>query len=375
MKVLLGLSGGVDSAISAYLLKKAGYEVTGAFMRNWDAMTNNDYLGNPTINDDQCPQEKDYSDAKAVAERLGIPLLRCDFVKEYWDEVFAYFLSEYKKGRTPNPDVLCNKYIKFDSFFSYAKAQGFDQIAMGHYAKRGTFEGHDYLFKPKDLAKDQTYFLCQINEKQIQSCLFPMSDITKFETRAIAKELGLVEVASKHGSTGVCFIGERRFREFLQNYFPATKGQIVDIDNGKVLGEHMGVLYYTLGQRKGLGIGGVKGESDEAWFVCKKDVRQNILYVAHGLADEHLNSDSCLLTDVNWIGPKSESPLQIGVKFRYRQPDQPCTLVFEGEKVHLLYAKAYQAVTPGQFAVFYLNGRMLGGGIIDQTFYRGVQVG
>jgi len=375
MKVLLGLSGGVDSAISAYLLKKAGYEVAGAFMRNWDAMTNNDYLGNPTINDDQCPQEKDYADAKAVAARLGIPLLRCDFVKEYWDEVFSYFLAEYKKGRTPNPDVFCNKYIKFNSFLSYAKAQGFDAIAMGHYAKRGTFEGHEYLFKPKDLAKDQTYFLCQINEEQIKSCLFPMSDITKVEARAIAKELGLVEVASKHGSTGVCFIGERRFREFLHNYFPATKGQIIDIDNGRILGEHMGVLYYTLGQRKGLGIGGVSGESDEAWFVCKKDVAKNILYVAHGPEDEHLNSDSCLVSDVNWIGPTPEKPLRIGVKFRYRQPDQPCSLLFEGAKVRLTYAKPYQAVTPGQFAVFYLEGRLLGGGIIDQTFYHGVRVG
>jgi tRNA-specific 2-thiouridylase len=202
-----------------------------------------------------------------------------------------------------------------------------------------------------------------------------MSDITKVEARAIAKELGLVEVASKHGSTGVCFIGERRFREFLHNYFPATKGQIVDIDNGKVLGEHMGVLYYTLGQRKGLGIGGVAGESDEAWFVCKKDVAKNILYVAHGLEDEHLNSDSCLITDVNWIGPKPQNPLQIGVKFRYRQPDQPCSLLFEGSNVRLLYAKPYQAVTPGQFAVFYLEGRLLGGGIIDQTFFKGIRVG
>ncbi len=374
MKVLLGLSGGVDSAISAYLLKKAGYEVTGAFMRNWDAMTNNDYLGNPTINDNQCPQEKDYDDAKAVAAKLGIPLLRVDFVKEYWDEVFSYFLSEYKKGRTPNPDVFCNKYIKFDSFLSYAKAQGFDKIAMGHYAKRGVYEGHDYLFKPKDLLKDQTYFLCQINEAQIASCLFPMSDITKVETRAIAKELGLNEVATKHGSTGVCFIGERNFRQFLHNYFPATKGQIVDVDNGKVLGEHMGVLYYTLGQRRGLGIGGVSGETDEAWFICKKDVQKNILYVAHGNEDEHLNSDSCLIADTNWIGPKPEKPLHVGVKFRYRQPDQGCTLAFEGENVRLTYDAPYKAVTPGQFAVFYREGRMLGGGIIDQTFLKGVRV-
>lgn len=375
MKVLLGLSGGVDSAIAAYLLKKAGHDVTGGFMRNWDAMTNNDYLGNPTINDDQCPQEKDYDDAKMVAKRLEIPLLRCDFVKEYWDEVFSYFLSEYRKGRTPNPDVFCNKYIKFDSFLSFAKAQGFDAIAMGHYAKRGSFEGHEYLFKPKDLAKDQTYFLCQINEEQIKNCLFPMSDLTKVEARAIAKKLGLVEVANKHGSTGVCFIGERRFREFLHNYFPATKGAIVDIANGKVLGQHMGVLYYTLGQRKGLGIGGVQGESDEAWFVCKKDVSKNLLYVAHGSSDEHLNSDSCLVNDINWIGPKPENPLSVGVKFRYRQPDQPCTLQFEGDNIRLIYAQPYPAVTPGQFAVFYQEGRMLGGGIIDQTFYRGIRVG
>jgi tRNA-specific 2-thiouridylase len=374
MKVLLGLSGGVDSAISAYLLKKSGYEVTGGFMRNWDAMTNNDYLGNPTINDNQCPQEKDYDDAKAVAAKLGIPLIRCDFVKEYWDEVFSYFLSEYKKGRTPNPDVFCNKYIKFDSFLTYAKSHGFDAIAMGHYAKRGTYEGHEYLFKPKDLNKDQTYFLCQINEAQIASCLFPMAEMTKPEARKIAKELGLTEVADKHGSTGICFIGERNFRQFLHNYFPATKGQIIDVDNGKVLGEHMGVLYYTLGQRKGLGIGGVSGESDEAWFICKKDVAHNILYVAHGNEDEHLNSDSCEVTDVNWIGSKVEKSLQIGVKFRYRQPDQPCTLTFEGDKVVLHYAAPYKAVTPGQFAVFYLDGRMLGGGIIDKTFYQGRRV-
>lgn len=371
MKVLLGLSGGVDSAISAYLLKKQGYEVTGGFMRNWDAMTNGDFLGNPTVNDSQCPQEKDYDDAKAVAAKLGIPILRCDFVKEYWDEVFTYFLAEYKKGRTPNPDVFCNKYIKFDSFLAYAKSHGFDAIAMGHYAKRKSFEGHEYLYKPLDRNKDQTYFLCQINEEQIASCLFPMSDITKPEARRIAKEIGLDVVASKHGSTGVCFIGERNFRQFLHNYFPATKGDIIDIETGKVLGQHMGVLYYTLGQRRGLGIGGVSGEEEGAFFICKKDVSKNILYVAKGDEDKHLLSDSCFVTDINWIGPKPLGSFHISAKFRYRQPDQGCVISFGQDGVMLRYDAPCKAVTPGQFAVFYDGDRMLGGGIIDQTFWQG----
>ena len=371
-KVLLGLSGGVDSAIAAYKLKEQGYEVTGCFMRNWDAMANNDYLGNPTINDDVCPQEADYHDAVKVAQKLGIPLLRIDFIKEYWDNVFEYFLNEYKRGRTPNPDVLCNKYIKFDSFWKFAVEKGFDYIAMGHYAKKVEKDGHSFLAKPLDLKKDQTYFLCQVNEEQISHSLFPMCDITKVESRLLAEKLGLTEVASKHGSTGVCFIGERNFREFLHNYFPATKGNIIDIESGKTLGTHMGVLYYTLGQHKGLGIGGVKGLGEEAWFVCKKDVKNNILYVANGEEDEHLNSDSSLITDINWIGEKPTEPIEVGVKFRYRQADQSCTLLFEGDNVRLLHKEPYKAVTPGQFAAFYsTDGRMLGGGIIDQTFYKG----
>lgn len=372
MKVLLGLSGGVDSAIAAYLLLKAGHEVTGGFMRNWDAMANGDYLGNPTINDSQCPQEKDYQDAKAVAEKLGIPLIRCDYIKEYWDSVFTYFLEEYRKGRTPNPDVLCNKNIKFDPFLEYAKSHGFDAIAMGHYAKRVNKDGHWHLAKPLDRNKDQTYFLCALSEEQIASCLFPMESITKVEARKIAAELGLDEVASKHGSTGVCFIGERNFKKFLQNYLPAQDGEIRDIATDKVVGKHIGVLYYTLGQRHGLGIGGIKGETAEPWFVCKKDAKRNILYVAKGSEDEHLNSDKALISNINWVGEKPNGPIHVGVKFRYRQADCPCSLSFEGEDVMLDYDEPYKAVTPGQWAAFYdEDGTLLGGGIIEKTFYKG----
>lgn len=221
-KVLVGLSGGVDSAVACYLLLQQGYEVVGGFMRNWDALANNDYLGNPTINNDQCPQEVDYEDALKVANKLGIPLLRADFVKEYWDDVFSYFLKEYEVGRTPNPDIFCNKYIKFDAFLKFAKEQGFDYIATGHYAKRVEKDGKVYLYKSKDQNKDQTYFLSQLNQEQIASCLFPLGDIEKSEVRRIAKELDLA-VANKKDSTGICFIGERNFRQFLKNYIPAKK--------------------------------------------------------------------------------------------------------------------------------------------------------
>ena len=271
MKVMVGLSGGVDSAVAAYLLKKQGYDVVACFMRNWDAMANGDYLGNPTVNDDQCPQEKDYQDAQKVAEKLGIQLLRVDFIKEYWDHVFSFFLNEYESGRTPNPDILCNKYIKFDAFLEFAKKNNCDMIAMGHYAKRVEKDGHFYLTKCYDQNKDQTYFLSQINEEQIKSCLFPLGDIDKVEVRRIAHELGLESVMDKKDSTGVCFIGERNFREFLKNYIPAQKGQIIDIDTGKVIGEHRGVYYYTIGQHKGLGIGGISGETATGWFIVKKD--------------------------------------------------------------------------------------------------------
>ncbi len=371
MKVMVGLSGGVDSAVAAYLLKEQGYEVVGGFMRNWDALANNDYLGNPTLGESQCPQEKDYYDAMAVAEKLGIPLLRADFVKEYWDHVFTYFLDEYKKGRTPNPDVFCNKYIKFDSFWQFAKSQGCDMIAMGHYAKKGEVDGVEYLYKALDKNKDQSYFLSQINEEQIRSCLFPLAEVDKPTVRRLAHELGLESVMDKKDSTGVCFIGERNFRQFLRNYFPATKGKVVEAATGKVIGEHQGVLYYTLGQRHGLGIGGISGEKEGAFFIFKKDVKNNILYVARSDESWRLESDECLVKEINWIGPKPVGPIEVGVKFRYRQPDQYCTLTFEGEDVRLHYHAPVNAVTPGQIAVFYDGERMLGGGKIEATYRKG----
>ena len=368
MKVMVGLSGGVDSAVAAYLLKKAGYEVVAAFMRNWDAMANGDYLGNPTINDDQCPQEKDYWDAKKVAEKLGIPLLRVDFIKEYWDHVFSFFISEYENGRTPNPDILCNKYIKFDAFLKFAKDNGCDMIAMGHYAKRVEKDGRYYLAKCKDANKDQTYFLSQINEAQIKSCLFPLGDIDKSEVRRIAHELDLESVMDKKDSTGVCFIGERNFREFLKNYIPAQKGNIKDIDTGKKVGEHRGVYYYTIGQHKGLGIGGISGETATGWFIVKKDAKKNILYVTRGDTQKYLMSNKCVVRKLNFINEKEFFPQKVGVKFRYRQPDHPAIITKQDDYIVCEY-DYYKAVTPGQEAVFYnKEGLMIGSGTIDEVY-------
>ena len=374
-KVMIGLSGGVDSAVAAYLLKKQGYEVVGGFMRNWDAIANGDFLGNPTLNDSCCPQEKDYEDAKEVAKILGIELLRIDFIKEYWDYVFSYFLEEYNKGRTPNPDIFCNKYIKFDAFLKFAKSQGCDYIATGHYAKRVDKEdGVVELHKAYDLNKDQTYFLSQINNDQIASCLFPLGDIDKPKVREIAKELNL-NVADKKDSTGVCFIGERNFKEFLKNYIPANKGKIIDINSNEVVGEHDGVMYYTIGQRKGLGIGGISGREPRSWFVCYKDVKNNILYVADEKEDEHLFSDRAIIKNINWLAERTNDPLHVGCKFRYRQQDNGVTLKFiDDDTIELIFDEPYKAVTTGQAAVFYMGTRMLGGGIIEEIYYKGKRI-
>ena len=371
MKVLVGLSGGVDSAVAAYLLKKQGYDVTACFMRNWDALANGDYLGNPTINNSQCPQEVDYEDAVKVAKKLGIELLRIDFVKEYWDDVFSYLIREYENGRTPNPDIFCNKYIKFDAFLKFAKEKGFEMIAMGHYAKRRDENGVAYLCKSYDQNKDQTYFLSQISQEQLSYALFPLGDIDKTEVRKIAHELDL-EIADKKDSTGVCFIGERHFKEFLKNYIPAKKGNIVDIENDRVLGTHDGVMYYTIGQRKGLGIGGISGETAKGWFIAKKDIKNNILYVASGDENEYLFSDRCTVKELNFISYKPKEGAHINAKFRYRQEDKPVTIHFvNDDEIELIYDEPYKSVTPGQAAVLYDGDICLGGGLIDATFYKG----
>ena len=371
-KVLLGLSGGVDSAVAAYILKEQGYDVTCAFMRNWDAFANNDIMGNPTIQNDVCPQEQDYLDAKAVADKLELPLLRVDFVKEYWDDVFTYFLEEYRKGRTPNPDILCNKYIKFNAFMKYGKSLGFDYVATGHYAQVDHTQEYSRMLRGADNNKDQTYFLCQVPQDALSHSIFPIGNLQKSEVREIASKLELDSVSTKKDSTGICFIGERNFKQFLQNYLPSKDGDIVDIVSLEKVGRHIGVLYYTIGQRKGLGIGGNKGP----WFVVGKDVQKNILYVTNGSENDWLYSTSCIVSGVNWLRPtKPEQDYDCTAKFRYRQMDHGVTLRFIDETTVLLtYPQGVKSVTCGQEAVFYDHEECLGGGVIEEVFCNGISM-
>lgn len=365
--VVLGLSGGVDSSVAAAILKEQGYHVIGLFMRNWDSTTNNDVLGNPTVKDDVCTQEVDYNDAELVAKKLGIEIHRVDFIKEYWDNVFTYFLSEYEKGRTPNPDILCNKYIKFDAFIKHAQKFNPDFIAMGHYA-RVTHNGDTHqMLRGIDDNKDQTYFLSQLTEKQLSTILFPVGELTKQQVRDIAHKYDLA-TKDKKDSTGICFIGERDFNKFLDNYLPSKHGNMVTLE-GKTIATHAGLMYYTIGQRKGLGIGGSKEYGNEPWFVIGKDLEKNELIVGQGFHHDTLYSDSCLVDDVNLINlDKFEGEMKVTAKFRYRQSDNDVTIKFIGDELFVTYPQGIRAVTPGQAAVFYQGDVCLGGGFIKEVY-------
>lgn len=359
--VVVGMSGGVDSSVSAYLLKEQGYNVIGLFMRNWDAALNNDIEGNPTFGENICPQEQDYNDAKKVSQELGIPLYRVDFIKEYWDYVFKYFLDELKKGRTPNPDLMCNKYIKFDLFIKEAKKLGADYIATGHYARME--DGH--LLRGIDSNKDQTYFLAQVKKEALENVLFPVGGLTKPEVRQIANEIHL-ETANKKDSTGICFIGERNYQKFIHNYLKPNLGDILNVETKEKIGTHTGLMNYTIGQRRNVGISG----NLERHYVCGKDVEKNILYVAFGDDNTYLMSDACLIEDVNFLS--EARPQNCSAKFRYRGEDNEVTLEYlSNGNILVKYPHLAKAVTPGQACVLYSGEECLGSGIIKEVFKNG----
>ncbi len=352
--VVIGMSGGVDSSVSALLLKQQGYNVIGLFMHNWEEQQ-----------DGCCTAEADWEDVKRVCDKLSIPYYSVNFAKEYRERVFSYFLDEYAKGRTPNPDVLCNREIKFGPFLDYAKAIGADYVATGHYCGISHQGDVHLLMKAKDQNKDQTYFLNQLSQKQLQNVLFPLADLTKPEVRKIAEENGLVN-AKKKDSTGICFIGERNFRNFLRGYLPGKPGDMVDVFGNKV-GEHMGLMYYTLGQRKGLGLGGTNDGETGRWFVAEKDMANNRLVVSHG--DESVLYSSYLVAStLNWIPSLPANEFDCFAKFRYRQSEQKVHVSISGTNATVTFAEKQRAVTPGQFVVFYDETKCLGGGVIEEVF-------
>jgi tRNA-specific 2-thiouridylase len=352
-KVVVGMSGGVDSSVAAWLLKEEGYEVIGLFMKNWEDDDQDEY----------CSARQDWIDVVSVADILGIDVEAVNFAQEYRERVFADFLREYAAGRTPNPDVLCNAEIKFKAFLDHAMQLGADLIATGHYARVERKDGKVQLLKAKDATKDQSYFLHRLTQAQLSKVLFPLGEITKKEVREIAAKLGLPN-ARKKDSTGICFIGERPFREFLNRYLPRTPGPILSVD-GKKLGEHMGLAFFTLGQRKGIGIGGSQDGTGDAWYVARKDIENNTLYVAQGHDHPWLLSETLAAMDASWISG-CEPPLgQYSAKTRYRQEDAVCAITAEDQQSFELQFKTAQwAVTPGQSAVLYQGDVCLGGGII-----------
>lgn len=354
-RVVVGLSGGVDSAVTAWLLKQQGHEVVGIFMKNWEGDDDDEY----------CASNIDFVDAAAVADVVGIELEHVNFAVDYKNRVFAEFLREYQAGRTPNPDVLCNAEIKFKAFLDHALRLGAEKIATGHYARvrlNAATQQHE-LLKGLDASKDQSYFLHRLNQSQLAKTLFPIGELHKTEVRRIASEIGLPN-AKKKDSTGICFIGERPFREFLNRYIAKEPGAIKD-DTGRTIGQHHGLSFYTLGQRQGIGIGGVKGRPDEPWFVARKDVASNTLWVVQGHAHPWLLSQTLQAEDTSWIAGTLPAPGDFCAKTRYRQSDAPCALSKAAQRQFSLnFAQAQWAITPGQYAVVYCGEVCLGGGVI-----------
>lgn len=360
IRVVVGMSGGVDSSVSALLLKQQGYDVVGVFMKNWD----------DTDDSGVCTATEDYEDVKKVADKIGIPYYAINFEKEYWERVFEYFLDEYKKGRTPNPDVMCNKEIKFKSFLDFAMDLNADYIAMGHYAKTSVDNnGVTHMMRPKDGNKDQTYFLNQLSQDQLDKVMFPLQNLTKPQVREIAEAAGLA-TAKKKDSTGICFIGERNFKKFLSEFLPAKAGKMVTPD-GNVVGEHAGLMYYTIGQRSGLGLGSTK-ESTAPWFVVGKDLEKNELIVEQGYDSKLLYSTSLDASDVSFFTglPDHDVDIKCSAKFRYRQADVGVTMHYKAKDntVHVDFDEPARAVTPGQAIVFYQGEECLGGATIDKAY-------
>ena len=367
--VVVGMSGGVDSSVTAYMLKQQGYNVIGLFMINWDE------------EDGECTAETDYEDVKRVCTKIGIPYYSVNYAKEYYENVFEYFLSQYKKGKTPNPDVLCNKEIKFGFFLKHALRLGADFVATGHYADKIVLNDFHVLCKAKDLNKDQSYFLHQLNQYQLSKAMFPLATLTKPEVREIAETIDLSN-ARKKDSTGICFIGERNFRKFLKNYLPMKSGKIETVD-GEIVGEHDGLMYYTIGQRRGLNIGGKSGGTGERWFVLRKDLNRNVLVVSQGEGSA-LFSNECEVENINWIPEKINEnickilginfkklengnlEIECYAKFRYRQPDQKVFVEIGNDNTaKVRFATPQRAVTAGQYAVFYTEkAHCIGGGEI-----------
>lgn len=363
IRVVVGMSGGVDSSVTALLLKEQGYDVVGVFMKNWDDTDDNGV----------CTATEDYKDVAKVANQIGVPYYSVNFEKEYWDRVFEYFLAEYRLGRTPNPDVMCNKEIKFKAFLDYAMQLGADYVATGHYAQvKRDEDGTVHMLRGVDNNKDQTYFLSQLSQEQLAKTMFPLGHMEKSEVREIAKKAKLA-TAQKKDSTGVCFIGEKNFKEFLGKYLPAQPGKMVTLD-GQIKGDHAGLMYYTIGQRQGLGIGGGQGDNSEPWFVVGKELETNTLLVGQGFHHEHLYATSLEASEVHFtVDTPMPKEFKCTAKFRYRQQDTGVTVILNDDqtKATVIFDEPVRAITPGQAVVFYNGDECLGGGLIDAAISQG----